>query len=62
MKLFKTNKKIDEGHRLVLKNRQSELSTKLFCQWRWVCTGTPTQNLTESVTVKTKSEKDDLTR
>jgi hypothetical protein len=59
----KTNT-IDEGHRLSSKNRQSELSSKLFCNWKWVCTGTPTQNLTESATTRTRqaSESDDLKR
>lgn len=27
------------------KNKLSELSSKLFCHSRWICTGTPTQHL-----------------
>ncbi|KAF7727694.1 hypothetical protein EC973_007250 [Apophysomyces ossiformis] len=55
---------VDEGHRLSSKNRLSELSAKLFANWKWVCTGTPTQNLTESATVLTRheSQTDDLNR
>ncbi|KAG0760146.1 hypothetical protein G6F60_010365 [Rhizopus arrhizus] len=36
---------VDEGHRLSQKNKLSELSSKLFCHSRWICTGTPTQHL-----------------
>ncbi|KAL9559443.1 hypothetical protein PS6_000765 [Mucor atramentarius] len=55
---------VDEGHRLSSKNRQSELSSKLFSNWKWVCTGTPTQNLTESASMRTRQESqmDDLNR
>ncbi|KAG0167684.1 hypothetical protein DFQ28_010236 [Apophysomyces sp. BC1034] len=55
---------VDEGHRLSAKNKLSELSAKLFANWKWVCTGTPTQNLTESATVLTRHEgqADDLSR
>ncbi|CEP16924.1 hypothetical protein [Parasitella parasitica] len=55
---------VDEGHRLSSKNRQSELSSKLFSNWKWVCTGTPTQNLTESAPMRTREESqmDDLNR
>ncbi|KAI8637325.1 SNF2 family N-terminal domain-containing protein [Parasitella parasitica] len=54
----------NEGHRLSSKNRQSELSSKLFSNWKWVCTGTPTQNLTESASMRTRQESqmDDLNR
>ncbi|KAL9551487.1 hypothetical protein MBANPS3_004229 [Mucor bainieri] len=55
---------VDEGHRLSSKNRQSELSSKLFSNWKWICTGTPTQNLTESASMRTRQESqmDDLNR
>ncbi|CAO3648295.1 unnamed protein product [Mucor hiemalis] len=55
---------VDEGHRLSSKNRQSQLSSKLFSNWKWICTGTPTQNLTESASMRTRqeSESDDLNR
>jgi hypothetical protein len=55
---------LDEGHRLSSKNRQSELSCKLFSNWKWICTGTPTQNLTESASMKPRQESqlDDLNR
>ncbi|GAN03723.1 snf2 family helicase [Mucor ambiguus] len=55
---------VDEGHRLSSKNRQSELSSKLFSNWKWICTGTPTQNLTESASTRTRQESqmDDLNR
>ncbi|KAI8381524.1 P-loop containing nucleoside triphosphate hydrolase protein [Radiomyces spectabilis] len=56
---------VDEGHRLSTKNKQSELSAKLFSTWKWICTGTPTQNLTESAAVYNRRQEgqvDDLNR
>ncbi|CAO3599681.1 unnamed protein product [Absidia cylindrospora] len=56
---------VDEGHSLSSRNsRASELSSKLLCVWNWICTGTPTQNLTEAASVRTRQEgiSDDLTR
>lgn len=56
---------LDEGHSLSARSsRQSNLSSKLFSCWNWICTGTPTQNLTEAAAVRTRQEgiADDLTR
>ncbi|KAI8969095.1 SNF2 family N-terminal domain-containing protein [Mycotypha africana] len=55
---------VDEGHTLSSKNRQAELSAKLFANWKWICTGTPTRNLTETASTQTTqdSESDDLNR
>ncbi|KAG1451853.1 hypothetical protein G6F56_007976 [Rhizopus delemar] len=47
----------DEGHRLSQRNKLSELAQKLFCHARWICTGTPTQHLTDGL-----HESDDLKR
>ncbi|KAI8977954.1 SNF2 family N-terminal domain-containing protein [Pilobolus umbonatus] len=53
---------VDEGHRLSSMNHQSQLTIKLFANWRWICTGTPTQNLTESISVRVSEEENDLKR
>ncbi|KAI9284162.1 P-loop containing nucleoside triphosphate hydrolase protein [Umbelopsis sp. AD052] len=55
---------VDEGHSLADSNRSSQLSAKLFVTWKWVCTGTPTQNLTESPVALTRkqAQADDLKR
>ncbi|KAI8093000.1 SNF2 family N-terminal domain-containing protein, partial [Halteromyces radiatus] len=56
---------VDEGHSLSARNsRQSNLSAKLFACWNWICTGTPTQNLTEVAILRTRQEgiADDLAR
>lgn len=54
---------LDEGHRLSNENKLAELSRKLFCNAKWVCTGTPTHNLTDTtLSRKDLNEADDLDR
>ncbi|ORE07008.1 hypothetical protein BCV72DRAFT_116262 [Rhizopus microsporus var. microsporus] len=54
---------VDEGHRLSNENKLAELSRKLFCNAKWVCTGTPTHNLTDTtLSRKDLNEADDLDR
>ncbi|CAO3608684.1 unnamed protein product [Cunninghamella echinulata] len=56
---------VDEGHSLSSRNsRHSSLAAKLFSCWFWVCTGTPSSNLTEVAISRSHQEEldEDLTR
>ncbi|ORX47171.1 hypothetical protein DM01DRAFT_1327182 [Hesseltinella vesiculosa] len=55
---------VDEGHTLSSKSsRQSSLAAKLFFNALWICTGTPTQNLTEATSHARRANlHDDLAR